>query len=198
MSGDGGIPRRRLRRTLRRWDLLLAAHYPHDAYAFERCDALGVIVQSGNPVGQYWGPMPPMHTLDSIEQNYADSKLLPTIRPRILGLSNELNGSHWSSAAVPQGGFSAERRSHGTIAFYALWRRNWTPPAMWALPPMGPDGSKPGDWQADFIAVNEYKGWWRRRLLKSSGGDGYYRAGTQVPGGRRWCGAGNNFIRMTT
>ena len=44
------------------------AHYPHDAYAFERCDALGLIVQTEIPWVNHLGPDASDAYFDSIEQ----------------------------------------------------------------------------------------------------------------------------------
>lgn len=171
------------------------AHYPHDAYAFERCDALGLIVQTEIPWVNHLGPDASDAYFDSIEQNLRSMIRNYYNHPSIVfwGLSNELNGSHWSSGGSPQGGFSAEKAVAWNNAFYAM-AKELDPTRYVGFTAYGPtfDGSKPGDWQADFIAMNEYKGWYGGVFEQFGAEMDTYRAGTQVPWAVGEYGAGNN------
>lgn len=171
------------------------AHYPHDAYAFEQCDALGLVVQTEIPWVNHLGPDASEAYHNSIEQNLRSMIRNYYNHPSIVfwGLSNELNCTHWNSGGIPQGGFSSEMAVAWNNEFYAL-AKMLDPTRYVGFTAYGPtfDGSDPDDWQADFIASNEYKGWYGGTFNQFGTQMDAYRTGTQKFWAVGEYGAGNN------
>lgn len=139
------------------------AHYTHDPYAFKKCDKLGLIVQTEIPWVNHLGPDANetyynsiKFALESMIKNYYN-------HPSIIfwGLSNELNGSHWKNGGNPQGGFSASKAIAWNNNFYDMAKK-LDPYRYVGFTSHDStfSGSSPKDWKSDFIASNQYKGWY--------------------------------------
>ena len=175
---------------------LRLAHYTHDAYAFRKCDELGLIVQTEIPWVNHLGPKASQKYHDCIQNNlqsmitnyYNHSSII------FWGICNELNGSHWKTGEDPQGGFSSELAIEWVNEFYDYAK---TLDATRYIGFTSHDdtfiGSQTADWHADFIASNQYKGWYGGTFPEFGAKMDQYR---QEDAAQFWCvgeyGAGNN------
>ena len=142
---------------------LRLAHYPHDDYAYRKCDELGLIVQTEIPWVNHIGPNAGSKYYNCIKTNLHSMIINYYNHSSIIfwGICNELNGSHWKEGKDPQGGFSSELGIKWVNEFYDYAKTlddsryiGFTSHDDTFI------GSKTTDWKADFIASNQYKGWY--------------------------------------
>ena len=141
------------------------AHYPHDKYAFQKCDELGLIVQTEIPWVNHCGVNATQEYYDCIKTNLASMIRNHYNHPSIVfwGLSNELNGSHWKGGGDPQGGYSYSKALewNNLLCTYAKTLDSTRFIGFVAHPnTFNNTPANSADWSADWIGLNLYYGWY--------------------------------------
>ncbi len=142
------------------------AHYPHDEEAYKLCDKLGLVVQTEIPWVNHSGPKASKKYHDAIKSALKDMLKSNYNHPSIIfyGICNELSCSHLK-VADPQEGYSSALGIKWVKEFYEYAKKidSTRYIGFTAHDPTFKD-NKTSDWTSDFIALNQYKGWYSGKI----------------------------------
>ena len=146
-------------------NMLRLAHYPHSKYIYQRCDELGIIVQTEIPWVNHYGLNATDKYFDNIKNNMKEMIINYYNHPSIvfLGMSNELGGSHLSGTNQ-QGEYDYDNALIKTRELYD-YSKTLSNQHLIGIVAHDPTfkyvRSKIADWSfLDWIGLNIYKGWY--------------------------------------
>ncbi len=147
-------------------NMLRLAHYPHNDYAYSKCDELGIIVQTEIPWINHCGENAGSAYFEHIKQNMQEMIVNFYNHPSIVffGMSNELNGNHLKGISDAQGAYSYSKAAAWTRELYdfskSLTQQHLIGMVMHEQT-LDYNHSKLAEWSyLDWIGMNIYKGWY--------------------------------------
>ena len=101
-------------------NMLRLAHYPHKDYIYQRCDELGIIVQTEIPWVNHYGVNSTTAYFNNIKNNMQEMIINYYNHSSIIffGMSNELGGSHLSGVTNQQGDYDYDNALIKTRELY--------------------------------------------------------------------------------
>lgn len=146
--------------------MLRIAHYPHNDYIYQRCDELGIVVQTEIPWVNHYGVNSTTAYFENIKNNMQEMIINYYNHSSIifLGMSNELGGSHLSGVTNQQGDYDYDNALIKTRELYN-YSKTLTSQHLIGIVAHDPTfkyvRSKIADWSfLDWIGLNIYKGWY--------------------------------------
>lgn len=147
-------------------NMLRLAHYPHNDYIYQRCDELGIIVQTEIPWVNHYGVNSTTAYFENIKNNMQEMIINYYNHPSIIffGMSNELGGSHLSGVANQQGDYDYDNALIKTRELYN-YSKTLTSQHLIGIVAHDPTfkyvRSNIADWSfLDWVGLNIYKGWY--------------------------------------
>ena len=147
-------------------NMLRLAHYPHNDYIYQRCDELGIIVQTEIPWVNHCGVNATTAYFNNIKNNMKEMIINYYNHPSIIffGMSNELGGSHLSGVTNQQGDYDYDNALIKTRELYN-YAKALTSQHLIGIVAHDPTfkyvRSKIADWSfLDWVGLNIYKGWY--------------------------------------
>jgi len=148
-------------------NILRLAHYPHNEYTFDKCDEMGIVVQTEIPWVNECGDDPTRYSQENYRNNLKMA-FKEMIRghynhPSIIfwGMWNEIGITH---ANRPQGPNVDKAFMLGTTKeLYNLGKKDLDPTRLYGFADNGQLNSTP-EWTRgeyyDYFAINAYNGWY--------------------------------------
>lgn len=150
------------------------AHYPHDKYALDKCDELGLIVQTEIPWVNECGVNATAEYFTHIKENMQEmiNNLYNHTCIVFWGMHNEMGGSH---AGYPQGVYDPEKAKTWSNELYAYAK----PMDSTRFFGYATNRQNQTGWDADYVSANLYYGWYYGTFDQFGPNVGSYKNGTQ-------------------